>query len=283
VVATTRRSLPELMPWLERHAPHVTASLDEWDDLLAVCRYFLEHPRPNRYARELPLPVHTKFVEENEGILRRMLDFLLPAEAIEADAFDFARRFGLRYDEPLVRIRALDAQIQPASGWPSDDVSLPVSALEALSFEGCPVVISENKMTFLTLPTIENGLAIWGGGFKLDVLRNAEWLRTCDVYYWGDLDAHGFMMLSRLRSFLPQATSVMMDVETFETFRAFAVSGTPSESTALPNLTPSEQAVFQSLARNNLRLEQERISHDYVKERFGYRRQSDSGLTMKFL
>ncbi len=209
----------------------------------------------------------TKFVETHEGILRLLLEFLLPNHDVDADASGFAERFGLRFDEPLVRMRVLDPDYSPTAGWPAHDVSMPVSAAAELDLSGCTVVITENKMTFLTLPRLQDGLGLWGGGFKVDVLRGLTWLRACDVVYWGDLDAHGFMILSRLRSFLPDARSVMMDVETYETFCSYTVAGTPVDEIVLPNLTPQEQAVYRSLSRGNLRLEQERIPQSHVSER----------------
>ncbi|QBD83792.1 hypothetical protein EPA93_45535 [Ktedonosporobacter rubrisoli] len=42
----------------------------DWSDLIAVCDYFLEHPRPACYIREIPVAVHTKFIEQHSGILR---------------------------------------------------------------------------------------------------------------------------------------------------------------------------------------------------------------------
>jgi hypothetical protein len=56
--------------------------VDEWADILRVCRYFQLHPRPNLYLRELPIKVHTKFIEEHKGILRELLEIVLPEDAI---------------------------------------------------------------------------------------------------------------------------------------------------------------------------------------------------------
>lgn len=262
MVDATREGLPDLLPWLGRNSTRVLPYAGKWSDLLGVVRYFLGHPRPNLYARQLPLSVHTKFVEEHESILRLMLEELLPEEAIDYTSSDFAPRFGLRYDEPLVRIRWLDPTLvrRPVG----HDVSLPISALAELDTDAETVIISENKMTFLTLPFFEGGLGLWGGGFQVDVLRRAEWLRRRTVFYWGDLDAHGFLILSRLRSFLPEARSLMMNVATFEAFREYAVRGPRLDAESLPNLTPPEQALFHSLARTRLRLEQERITQSHV-------------------
>lgn len=78
----------------------VVANAGRWGDLLTVCQYFLDHPRPNLYARELPLAVHTKFVEEHQSVLREMLDELLPPQAIDPAANRFEERFLLRYTGP---------------------------------------------------------------------------------------------------------------------------------------------------------------------------------------
>jgi len=265
VLEATRSRVPDLLPWLGRSPTRTLPYVDVWTDLLEVVRYFVEHPRPNLSARQLPLSVHTKFVEQHQGMLRMLLEEVLPEEVVDRAATDFGPRFGLRYDEPIVRMRRLDPLLEP--DWPGDDVSLPVSTVAELTPNVDTILISENKMTFLTLPRIDGGLAIWGGGFRVEVLRDVAWLRQRSVYYWGDLDAHGFMILSALRSFVPAARSLMMDVETFDAFRRFAVNGSSSEVETLPHLTPAEQAVFQSLGRTRLRLEQERISQAYVEAR----------------
>jgi hypothetical protein len=263
-VQRTRTVLPELLPWLALCAPAALAHLDEWDDLLAVCRYFSEHPRPGVYPRELPIPVHTKFVEAHAGILRRLLDAILPEGAVAVGEADFARRFGLKYDEPLVRLRVLDPAIRARAGLPVDDLSTPVSEFVALRIPAARFVIVENRMTFLTLPFVSDGVALWGGGFRVELLRAAGWLAAADLAYWGDLDAHGFMILSQLRSFFPLARSLMMDEATLEAFAPFVVPAPPVPVHDLPGLTDDERVVYEYLARHDLRLEQERIPQPHV-------------------
>jgi hypothetical protein len=56
----------------------------------------------------------------------------------------------------------------------------------------------------------------------------------------------------------------MMDETTFQTFSDFWVEGTPCPAQHLPHLTTEEHALFQRLARGNIRLEQERIDHAYA-------------------
>lgn len=259
-VASALERLPRLRPWLARHPHQVLPHLDAWEELLIVAEYFVRHPRPGRYARELPLPVHTKFVEENQAILRRLLDEVLPETAIRQEESHFERRFGLRYDEPQIRLRLLDDRLRKELDWPAADLSFTLSdgaALERLA--GRTAIVVENKMTFLTLPPVTNGVAIWGQGFHVGSLREVRWLAQCAIWYWGDLDVQGFAILSQLRSAWPQTRSLLMDAGTLEAYRAFVVDGTPDTGEPPPHLTDEESAVFMTLQQHNWRLEQERI------------------------
>lgn len=170
-VTHTLAQFPQLQDWLAQYPQRVLPHLAAWDDLLTVCAYFMAYPRPNLYLRELPIPVHTKFIEDNQAILRHLLDALLPPAAIRADENQFERRFGLRYDEPQIRLRLLDEDLRRELGWPAADASLTVSDCAALErINDYTILIVENKMTFLTLPPIKNGLAIWGKGDRKSVV-----------------------------------------------------------------------------------------------------------------
>jgi hypothetical protein len=267
-VALIRQQMPQLEAWMQRHPQRVIEQHPHWPDLLAVCRYFLEHPRPQLYIRELPVNVHTKFIEQHRGILRELLEQLLPAESITAEAETFEQRFGLREKEPPVRVRLLDKQLDKRYGLPISELSIPVSQFATLDLlRGQRCLVTENEMTFLTLPPQRDTFALFGGGFMVHNLARVPWLADCPIYYWGDLDAQGFQILSRLRALFPHVTSLMMDWETFSAFETFAVTGIPCPVQQLPYLTPEEHALFIHLAEHTLRLEQERISHSYALER----------------
>jgi hypothetical protein len=86
------------------------------------------------------------------------------------------------------------------------------------------------------------------------------------IFYWGDIDVHGFQILSQLRFYFPQTRSLMMDQETFQAFRNYCVIGAESLVTQLPHLTAEEHDLYNnllSLPEKN-RLEQEKISHQYA-------------------
>jgi hypothetical protein len=263
-VALIREHLPQLEAWMQRSPKKILEHHSDWLDLLTVCRYFLEHPRPGLYIRELPINVHTKFVEVHTGILRELLEELLPDEAIVSDALTFQQRFGLREEEPLIHARFLDDQLCKLYGIPLNELLAPRSQFARLDMRGQRCIITENKMTFLTLPTLPSTFALLGGGFKVGGLAALPWLVECPIIYWGDLDAQGFQILSQLRAIFPHVISLMMDEATFKTFSNFCVVGTPCPVRQLAYLTSEEHALFLYLAEENIRLEQEHIHHDYA-------------------
>jgi len=263
-VAAIRAALPQLEAWLRQNPAQVIAHAGAWPGLLLVGTYFLAHPRPALYARELPIPIHTKFVEQHTGILRRLLDALLPPVQIAADEALFERRFGLRYDEPLLRLRILDSALQAALGLPIADLSVPISQVAQLDLAQRRCLVVENKLTFLTLPELPDTFAVFGSGYAIALLRHTPWLAACPLAYWGDLDAHGFGILAQLRAFQPAARSIMMDAATLAAFAEFVVAGQPHPATSLPGLDDVEQRLFATLREQNLRLEQERIEYAYA-------------------
>jgi hypothetical protein len=264
-VALIRAQLPQLETWMQRYPQRVIEQHELWPDLLAVCCYFLEHPRPQMYIRELPISVHTKFIEQHRGIVRELLEQILPAEAMTSEAATFEQRFGLYEKEPPVRVRLLDEQLHKRYGLPLTELSVPASQFAAFDLlRGQRCIITENEMTFLTLPPRRDTFALFGSGFMVHNLGRLLWLAECPIFYWGDLDAQGFQILSRLRSVFPHVTSVMMNQETLSAFADFCTAGTPCPPQHLPHLTPEELMLFVHLASEGIRLEQERISHAYA-------------------
>lgn len=267
-VSHTLAPFPQLRDWLIQYPQRVVKALPVWDDLLTVCHYFVTHAPPHGYIRELPIPVHTKFIEENEGVLRQLLDELLPDTAVDKTATSFAARYYLRQPEPLIRLRLLDAEtLRPRLGWPATELALPLSALAQLDLGDYPLFIIENLMTFLTFPTVPHGIAIWGRGFGAVRLGELPWLAGHGaVFYWGDVDVQGLEILAGLRGRVPQVQGLLMNTAVFNDHRPFAVRGTPSTHSQPPQLTPAEAELYAYLHQHNLRLEQERIPQAYIRQ-----------------
>lgn len=264
----TLRELPQLKEWILENPLKLAKHLEVWKDLLKVCQYFIQNPQPNLYIRQLPIAVHTKFIEQHQGILKDLLDELLEDWAVNHVARRFEKRYYLKYDEPTVRLRILDETAMPNFPNYITDLSLTLSELQQLETLAYRVFIVENKQTFLAFPNVPNSVIIWGKGFGVELLKEVLWLNQKDIVYWGDMDVQGFQILSQLRAYFPQTKSLLMDKATFEAFGEFAVSGRASKVKHLANLTENEQAMFAFLQKAELgRLEQERVTHRYLLER----------------
>jgi hypothetical protein len=258
-------SFPELKPWIYDDPLTLTLVGVDWDGIIKVCRYFISNPRPLLHLRQLPIAVHTKFIEYNAGVLQPLLDFLIPDHIRDPSQKKFVDRFFLSRDEPLIRLRLLDKGLSPDYG--ICDLSIPLSDFERIIWGNKNVVLTENKMNFLCLPNLPSTIAIWsGGGFMIRFLKNASWLRDKKIFYWGDIDEHGFQILHQLRSYFPQARSILMDLSTFEHFRDFAVDGASNPTEILTLLNDAEQELYRSLKAlpEKNRLEQEKIPQEYV-------------------
>ena len=225
-------------------------------------RYFVDHPRPNVYARELPLSVDTKFIERHASLLRDWLDLVLPPHAIRADEKKFEHRFGLRSADPHLLVRLLDPQLGSELGFPCVEFSLPLDTLASLPVRADLVLIVENKVNLLTLPRVKRGLGLGALG-DAATRRHVPWLSRIPIVYWGDVDVEGLEILSSLRALFPQTRSLLMDVATLDRWPHLIVSGSGHVSTreTPAHLTESEQAAFTRCRDGNLRLEQERIPH----------------------
>ena len=102
--------------------------------------------------------------------------------------------------------------------------------------------------------------------FGVETICDVEWLKDKDIFYWGDLDAQGFQILSLLRSHFGQVKSFLMDRPTFDEFFE-GDKGTPTNVEKDLCLTPEENEMFQYLKIHNLRLEQEKVPYEYAIER----------------
>lgn len=256
---------PELKEWIIKNPIKVIRNEVEWEGILKVCHYFKENPKPNLYIRELPIKVHTKFMERNKSVIQELLDILL-LENINHTEKIFEKRFHLKFREPLIRFKILDKEISQKFFSGLNDVSIPISQFETLNLPIKKVLVVENKTTLyttLTLPKMNNTIAIFGSGFKVSSLKNVRWFENVDLLYWGDIDVHGFEILSQFRNYFPHTKSFLMDKETFDKFFEYDL-GTISNVASELNLTQFEQELYNILKMNNWRLEQEKIPYDYT-------------------
>ena len=257
-------SFPELKDWIAKHPQRIVDNFDKWEDLLKVLNYFKSNPYPNLYIRELPIQVHTKFIEGNKKVLREMLDIVI-AEHLSQDENVFEKRFHLKYVEPLLRMRLLDDELSRRYFFNFADISFPISHIQKLDIPVANVFVVENEVNFLTFPKLKDSIVIWGHGYGVASLKNVDFLRQAHLYYWGDFDIQGFEILSQFRGYFPKTVSFLMDETTFNLFYE-RDTGKPNNVSVKLNLTDDEYTLYNQIKLNNWRLEQEKIPQQYLIE-----------------
>lgn len=275
VVEETRQRRPEVMSYVAARSTSVLALAleDAWTGILTVADYMIEHPRPGIYLRQLDLPgIDTKFVERHKGVLSAVLDLVLPDTAIDREqtgASRFCERYGFLSKPELVRFRFLDKNLDNQFG-EYLDVTLRADDFARLAPVAANAIITENEINFLSLPSIPRTIAIFGAGYGFSALANAHWLHDMEIFYWGDLDTHGFAILNELRLHFPHTMSLLMDEETLLAHRKLWVREAKPSTRTLERLTEEEARVYEGLRNNtwgeNVRLEQERIGFETVEK-----------------
>jgi hypothetical protein len=253
-----RTECPTLEPWLRDSAHRIVEHLNGWDRLIAVCSFFQLNPRPQCYMRQLPVSVETKFIEENAGILRELLDFVV-GDAVDTTAATFAERFNLLVDPPRVRFRFLDESLRNATAWPVPDCSVPVPSFAKQPWSIPQVLIVENRDIFLSLPGIADTLAVFGSGKALALLKSCQWMERSRVIYWGDCDEAGYGILSGLRSAFPHVRSILMDECSWHKWGHLATLGRRDLTVQHDHLTETERAALTLVLAGPWMLEQEKI------------------------
>jgi hypothetical protein len=264
----TLARFPTLRDWLIRKPLTVIDNADEWRRILAVLDWFEAHPRSDLYLRQLDIPgIDTKFIELRRGLLTELLEQILPRpDTSEWASQSFEQRFGLRSRPALIRFRILDPALF-LNGL--SDITLPVEQLAGLDLAARRVFITENEINGLAFPETAGSIVLFKLGYALDLLSSVTWLNDREILYWGDIDTHGFAMLSRLRARFPHAKSLLMDRETLIAHRALRSRETTAHAGPPAHLNETERALYDELKEDRLgkgvRLEQERISFSWFQ------------------
>ncbi len=276
VVLMTRNRLPELVPWVIAHPLAALASAPVWAEVLATVEWITAHDAPHLYVRQIDVErVDTKFVEANRNLLGDLLTIVLPPERIDATLprNDFAGRYRFRRKPSYTRLRLL-ARTDSALFTPGiTELTVRTDELARLPPPARRVFIIENEVSYLAFPQVPTGIAIFGGGFGIDIVKAIDWLDDVEVIYWGDIDTHGLVMLSRLRARFPHVQSMLMDHATLTAHRAHWVTEPMPTDQPLLHLTEPEADVYRDLIEDRygtrVRLEQERVRFSLVRGALG--------------
>ncbi|QTX04956.1 Wadjet anti-phage system protein JetD domain-containing protein [Agromyces archimandritae] len=246
--------------WALEHPLRALAVADDWAAILVAVARLDSARGSGAFLRQLGGPgVHTKLIESRRAVIGAIL-------GVTTSANGFLDDLGLAPKPTFVRLRICDG----AFGFPAGltDLSLRTGELDRLDLAPERALIIENEVTFLSMPVPPGGVVLWGKGYDVHEPASLGWLRRTPVSYWGDLDTHGFAILNRVRTHLPQTTSLLMDRGTLLTHEDRWGREPAPITAALPTLTDAESALYEDLVTDRfgaaVRLEQELIDWKWV-------------------
>lgn len=251
---------PPVRTWVVSHPLKAMDLYAEMPQLLAAYRWLDAHRASGRYLREISAPgVDTKFAERHRAVLADLL-------GAPRSSTGFLTGLGLRAKPEFVRLRFADTLGLPE---PLTELGVRSDQLANLAIRPDRALVIENEISYLSVDVPAEGVVLWGKGFDVDRVGRLSWLAGVDVVYWGDLDTHGFAILDRLRAWLPQTRSVLMDRETLLRHRDRWVIEDQPATSRLTRLTGAEQDLYLDLVADRfgdrVRLEQERIDWALVE------------------
>lgn len=264
----TDQLLPQLHSWVVDRPMRALAHQEHFARLLTCVRWVADNAGRDRYLRQIDVPgVDTKFIEGHRAIVAELVDVVAARPAV-AQAPDFASRYGFRGKPARVRIRILDPAASPFPAGITD-AELRVEELAELALDVERVFVVENEVTCLAFPAAGRSLLIFGGGYAVPRVGRLGWLHQVPLYYWGDIDTHGFAILDRLRCRIPSVRSMLMDRTTLLAHETQWDRESAPVNADLAHLTADEAALYRDLVEDTfgtaVRLEQERISYPMLE------------------
>lgn len=249
----------------------VLASVDdgEFGRICTVLDWLLRYPGSGFYPRQLPIAgIDSKWLEARRSMMAAWV-----AALRDVESGDFHVVTGLRAPPDRLRLRLLDPTLRRRLGGLAD-IEAPIDDIAALELGAERVLIVENLYTGLAIEDRPNTVLFMGRGNAIEAFARIPWLKDLPIDYWGDLDTYGFAILARLRGYLPQVCSVLMDRETLLAFEAlWGTEKRQYPAVELAHLTAPERQVYGELRGDALgtriRLEQERVAWDWVRARLG--------------
>lgn len=269
-------SAPRLADWMLAHPMKVLALEAGWDNIVGTVQWIDSQARPGSFLRQIDVPgVDTKFIERHRGVLTDLLDLQLAEDRIDRTRprSDFAGRYRFRNKPDYVRLRLLGSgsgAVPRPSGWQEfSEITVRADELVSAPPGISTVYVIENEITYLAFPAAEKSMVIFGGGYAVSVLKSLGWLGERELVYWGDIDTHGFAILSRLRRVFPHARSMLMDRGTLLAHDGQWVTEPSPASADLEFLHADEADLYRDLVEDALgpsvRLEQERVSFGAIE------------------
>lgn len=228
----------------------------DFDLLLTVADWFNHNDHAGMTPRQVPIPgVHAKWLNSHQPQILALTG--------KAD-------LGLLPAHPArIHFTYLDPEHRDAGGRLHDSATVGDAFTPA--YTPRVIVVSENKDTAIHFLPLPGGIAVEGEGFGGKTTAAFEWVAAAPhLYYWGDIDAHGYEILNGWRADGVHVTSILMDPATYDAYEPYGTNTdaknrplTAGTRKALPHLTDDERTVYKRITdpdwTGHRRIEQERI------------------------
>jgi len=258
---------PAIRNWLAHRTRLVLELSAAWLGICAVVDYLLCHDVSGCYLRSIPVPVHTKFIEQHKKVIHSLIQHL-DNNRLPAAALDFEEALQLHKKPFLFTVRWLDESLAARLSSGMNLFAVPVGYLQQQPWKIERVILVENETNLYLLPSLPGTLAICSYGKALHLLKSVDFLHRTQLYYWGDMDEQGFVMLNDLRHYYNHVISLFMDDAALAHHQAELDTKPLSYKTKeLPMLQPHERKAYELLLLHNQWLEQEKLHQLYVQEK----------------
>jgi hypothetical protein len=246
------------------------SKISKWDvkfctNIARISSFIINNPQSNLYQRELPIAVHTKFLEKNITVITSFISNFIPLKNVD----NKYQKLGLLDKSFLIKIRStspfkiFDSKNNLSCS--SETITLTPKEFEQFKHSSKTIFVVENETTFYNFPIKENELCLYSGGFSILSFKNNSYLRENSLFYFGDLDEHGFAIFSMFKDVYPNAKSIFMNMKCLMEFKKYKAEGKEYKG-SLQNLNNEEETCFKYLKETNSRLEQEKIPTSYIKK-----------------
>lgn len=239
---------------------------DEINQLLQILPQLKYKMGNGFYLRNLPIVgVDTKFIEQQFKFIENLLNYLYHNEVLANGGLMAWLGCQEKPNDWLL--------VKPLCELTKNKLAnLPLLRLNSqtlLNYElpADKILVIENEQACLPLFGFADVIAVAGGGKNIGWLK-ADWLKHKKVYYWGDIDGDGLLILNLARQYCSHIVPIMMDKNTVLNHQHLMVNDTGVINEVPSHLNGDEKALFLALKNGNFlggRLEQERLKYRFVQ------------------
>ncbi len=224
------RGVLDTLPWLKKH-------LEMGDTIL---------------IRSIKTSLDTKFIEKNTGLFLKIWDKVFGFEkSVKAD---IESRYGISLDKDFL----IYSQRNNFEG----EMILTLAKPDEKN-----ILIVENRKMLKSIPANiipDDSFVLGGVGKAITKISSLDWIKDKNIFYFGDLDEHGYNILVSLRKKLQgqSVQSINMNIHTLHEYIHLCANTKAKHLRLLTcgeDLTNDEYKAYIYLRENMLMLEQEKL------------------------